>query len=827
MTLILRDYQQHLKHAIHAAWQAGARNVLGVLPCGGGKTAIFSNIIAEETRPTVAIAHRTELVSQISVALARNGVRHKVIGPDTLVRTVVQCHMATVGVSYYDATSRNAVASVMTLTNRDPNDAWFRHVGLWVTDECFPAGTLVDGCPIETLRVGDIVTAFDENTGTFHERAVARVFKNKAPKHMVTVQTGHHVLQCTSGHPFWTRRGWVEASSLATSDEVLCHGDTYLQRMQRDIFQQKEGSNLLREGVSVQMAGSVVIGCDGGNKSKARIGADEEKKSHANGEHASESECDVTCHEAQTVCARRERQRTDGRRNDGVHNAGTTWLRDENYDPHRDAARIGVPPALQAGHSKPHVEDCCGDRWLQPLGDSTKSTRREEDCASGWTRVESVEIYERASAVGSDDGFVYNIEVDEFHTYVANGIVVHNCHHLLADNVWGKAVAMFPNARGLGVTATPLRADGKGLGRHADGVIDAMVEGPGMRALIDARHLSEYRIFAPPSDLDLSNVTITASGDYSPEPLRAAVHRSHIHGDVVTHYLRVTPGKLGITFAVDIESATELAAAFRASGVPAEVLTGSTQPAIRYKLLQKFSRGEIKQLCVCDIVNEGFDLPSVEVCSMARPTESYGLFVQQFGRAIRPLDGKHHAYILDHVSNVLRHGLPDAPRVWTLDRRERRSSSANDQGVIPIRICPACAGAYERVRTACPYCGNVPEPVGRGAPEQVDGDLGELSPEVLARMRGEIAAVDGSFVPVPQNATPMIAAACHKRHRARQQAQHALRERMALWGGLRTAAGDSLAMAQKRFYLQYGVSVADAQTLNATDAAALMERIKL
>lgn len=539
MIPVLRPYQAQLKADIHAAWQAGARNVLAVAATGAGKTTVMASIMREERKPCVVIAHRQELVSQMSLALARHGVRHRVIGQSATIRMCVQLHMTDLGVSYYDATAHTAVAGVDTLVRMKP-DAWHRNVSLWLVDE------------------------------------------------------GHHAL------------GATEATA----------------------------------------------------------------------------------------------------------------------------------------------------------------------------------------------------------------------------NKWGKATYMFPNARGLLVTATPMRADGKGLGRHADGIADVMVLAPSMSELMEMGYLSRYRIFAPPSDIDLSQVTVSAGGDYSPEPLRAAVHRSHIHGDVVDHYLRIAAGKRGLTFTVDVESAVELATAFRAAGVRAEAVSGKTPDNVRYKILQQLARGDVLQVCSCDIIGEGLDIPAVEAISMARPTQSYGLYVQQLGRGLRPKPDGGHAIILDHVNNVLRHGLPDAPRVWTLDRRERRSSGTGEATVM-IRICPACAGAYERVRTSCPYCGVTPTPSNRGAPEFVDGDLSELTPEALARMRGEIAAVDGSFVPVPQNATPMIAAACHKRHRARQQAQHALRERMAMWGGLRTAAGDSLAEAQRRFYLQHGVDVATAQTLNATEAAALMERIKL
>jgi hypothetical protein len=208
---------------------------------------------------------------------------------------------------------------------------------------------------------------------------------------------------------------------------------------------------------------------------------------------------------------------------------------------------------------------------------------------------------------------------------------------------------------------------------------------------------------------------------------------------------------------------------------------------------------------------------------MARPTQSYGLYVQQFGRAIRPLEGKDTAYILDHVGNVLRHGLPDAPRVWSLDRRERRSRSTGDITVM-IRICPACTGAYERFRDCCPYCGHKPEPVGRGAPEQVEGDLAELTPEALARLRGQIA--HSEELRIPYNAAPEVEGALRKRHRERLAAQVALRERMTMWGGAQTARGLSLSEAQRLFWLTYGVDVAGAQMLGAREATELMERMR-
>lgn len=398
-------------------------------------------------------------------------------------------------------------------------------------------------------------------------------------------------------------------------------------------------------------------------------------------------------------------------------------------------------------------------------------------------------------------------------------------HHVLRENKWGKVAALFPNALGLGVTATPLRADGKGLGRHADGLFDTMIVGPTMRDLINDGFLTDYRIFAPPSDIDLASIPTTASGDYSPPKLSEARRRSRITGDVVAHYLRIAPGKLGVTFDVDVESATATAQAFKAAGVPAEVVHGKTPGGLRRETIRRFRDREILQLVNVDLFGEGFDLPAIEVVSMARPTQSYGLFAQQFGRSLRPLQGKSHAIIIDHVGNVLRHGLPDARREWSLDRRERRSRSAPTD-VLPLRTClnTECLSVYERVLVCCPYCGHYPTPADRSSPEKVDGDLHELDPGLLARMRGEVDRIDGAPV-YPPSAGPAVAGAIKRNHWERQQSQHVLRHAMSVWAGWQAYLGRGVAEAHRRFFHRFGLDVATAQTLGTNEAAELAARI--
>lgn len=408
--------------------------------------------------------------------------------------------------------------------------------------------------------------------------------------------------------------------------------------------------------------------------------------------------------------------------------------------------------------------------------------------------------------------------------------VMDEAHHVLKHNKWGTAVNMFPNARGLGVTAETERADGYGLGAQNDGVFHAMVVAPTMRDLINMKYLTDYRVFVPPSRLDRAALQQTVSkttGEYSPKKLAKATKAAQIVGDVVAHYIKHASGKLGITFAVDIDAATEIAEAFRKAGVPAEVVSSKTDPTRRRDILRQFKRRQIMQLVNVDLFGEGFDLPAIECVSMARATKSFNLFKQQFGRALRLMDGKQWAIIIDHVGNVLEHGLPDARSEFTLGRPIPKAQREPDENLLPLRVCLGCTQQYSREKSRCPYpgCGHIPEPVSRSAPEYVDGDLQELDAATLAQMRGEADAVMGPCY-APRNVEPWVAKAIQNKHHDRAAAQQLLRDTMALWAGWRTHVGQTPSELQRTFFLTYGVDVLTAQSLGATEAYELRDRIQ-
>lgn len=402
-------------------------------------------------------------------------------------------------------------------------------------------------------------------------------------------------------------------------------------------------------------------------------------------------------------------------------------------------------------------------------------------------------------------------------------------HHLLATNKWGKAVGPFIDrgVHGLGLTATPERADGRGLGSWNDGVFDAMAEGISMRDLIEQGSLTDYRVFCPPSDMDLGGLRIGTTGDFGTKQLKTASQKSHIVGDVVAHYKRIAGGLRGVTFATDVDTAGQMAADFQASEVRAQAVSAKTPDHLRAKLIRDFRNGLLDQLVNVDLFGEGFDLPAISVVSMARPTQSYGLFAQQFGRALRPLEGKDTAIIIDHVGNTVRHGLPDAPRQWSLEAREKRSGGGSD--ALPLTVCGECYQPHESYRKECPHCGYIRQPKGRTLPEQVDGDLTELTPEALAAMRGAVDTRSEQEVYMDfkgKGLGDIPARGQANRHREKLEARAELADALAHWGGYWKAQGLNDAERYRHFYQQFGMDVLTAQSQSRADMAKMSDLIR-
>jgi DNA repair protein RadD len=312
-------------------------------------------------------------------------------------------------------------------------------------------------------------------------------------------------------------------------------------------------------------------------------------------------------------------------------------------------------------------------------------------------------------------------------------IVIDEAHHTLALT-WRKIIDANPKAKILGVTATPWRMGGKGLGISAGGVFDELILGPPVRELIDRGFLSKYKAYLPPTDLDLSQVKVTR-GDFDSHELEAAMLRPKITGSAVEHYLKFSKGLPAIGFCVSIEHARTVASEFTAAGIRSDYISGEMSDWKRKHLIDSLANGSIEVLTSADLIGEGVDIPVVTTAILLRPTHSLSLYLQQVGRALRPHPSKSHAIILDHVSNALRHGLPDGDRSWSLDDEIRKKKMVSEE--IKLRQCPQCYCCHE-ISPTCPECGHKYASAGEGRSrdiQQEEGELRELNEMELQRLR--------------------------------------------------------------------------------------------
>lgn len=330
-------------------------------------------------------------------------------------------------------------------------------------------------------------------------------------------------------------------------------------------------------------------------------------------------------------------------------------------------------------------------------------------------------------------------------------VILDEAHHLLATNTFGKVYSLLDKPRILGVTATPERADGKGLGEGQGGVFQSMVMGPSVRESIDNGYLSDFVVYAPRTPIDLSGIKIKM-GDYDKQALAEQVDKPTVTGDAVREYARRCPTYPAVVFCVSIEHCKHVAAEFQSAGFDFRVIDGTMDDATRKSLISGLGKTHMG-LVSCDIISEGTDVPTIGCAIFLRPTKSLGLYIQQAGRAIRPVyaDGydlstkegrlaalangpKPRAVLLDHAGLCLTHGLIDEEREWSLEGRVKGSRKKKDsEPAVQVTQCKKCFAVFSPA-PACPHCG-APIEVKARKVEKVDGELHEITKEMAEAMR--------------------------------------------------------------------------------------------
>lgn len=277
----------------------------------------------------------------------------------------------------------------------------------------------------------------------------------------------------------------------------------------------------------------------------------------------------------------------------------------------------------------------------------------------------------------------------------AEFVIVDECHHATASS-YSTILGEVPRATVLGLTATPWRTDGSSLADLFESSV--LVATPA--ELVARRFLVPVVGFTYDRP-DLSGVKVVA-GDYD-DAAAGEVMRARVLLDRVVERWREQAGGLPtVVFACTIAHSKELVQSFRAAGVVAEHLDGTTPKPEREAILARLRSGETQVVGNVGVLTEGWDEPRVGCVVLARPTKSVGLYLQMVGRGRRPAPGKEVLRLHDHTGCVLEHGEADDERSWGLAkaRAQGRKKSAS-AGLV---TCGACCATHAVSWGSCPVC---------------------------------------------------------------------------------------------------------------------------
>lgn len=312
---------------------------------------------------------------------------------------------------------------------------------------------------------------------------------------------------------------------------------------------------------------------------------------------------------------------------------------------------------------------------------------------------------------------------NRMHKYTSPDIIIiDEAHHSTAGQ-WRKIIDKYPNAKIIGVTATPERSDGIGLGD----IYDSIVIGPQIYELIELGYLVQPIVYRPPMVADLNDVKRHKS-DYVRDDLARAMNKPTITGDAIEHYKKHAYGLPTIIFTANVQHAKDVAKQFRDYGFAFYAIDGSMDDKERDRLINGLGGPDVMGLVSCDLISEGTDIPAVGCLILLRPTQSLGLFLQQIGRGLRTIEGKSNCIILDHVGNTLRHGMPTQHRDWSLEGRKKRGSKLPQETDINITTCTECYYTATKF-SICPSCGFEVKIIPQSEIETVEGEL-QLAEEI-------------------------------------------------------------------------------------------------
>ena len=302
-------------------------------------------------------------------------------------------------------------------------------------------------------------------------------------------------------------------------------------------------------------------------------------------------------------------------------------------------------------------------------------------------------------------------------------VVIVDEAHLSISATRKEIISRYSGSIVVGLTATPARGDGRGLGE----IYDVIVPGPSIKELTDGGYLVPLRYFGP-SAPDLSAIKLNKDGDYQERGLASVMDDPKLVGDIVENWVKLAATRRTVVFCVNRAHSRHICEHFIRIGVRAEHLDGDTETEERKAILARVASGETQVLCNVFVATYGLDIPALDCAVLARPTKNIALYLQMIGRIMRTAPGKSDGLVIDHAGAVDENGFADDYVPWSLDAKEkvkdRKDAASKERNEPKLVKCPKCHGEFKG-RRDCPHCGY--EAIPRSEPIPVhEADLQEI-----------------------------------------------------------------------------------------------------
>jgi superfamily II DNA or RNA helicase len=359
-----------------------------------------------------------------------------------------------------------------------------------------------------------------------------------------------------------------------------------------------------------------------------------------------------------------------------------------------------------------------------------ETIRRHVGCSVGMIMAGHESDTSEDVQVGTIQTFSRRLNLDELSVnrwfFDAQVILVDECHTAVSKRTMD-VLELYHSKVIIGCTATPMRADGRGLGEAFDSLVDVA----GVKELTENGYLATVRYFAPTTP-DLEKIKIVR-GDYELSELSHRMNTPKLVGDIVENWTRIAPGQKSIVFCVNVKHAIAVCEAFNSFGIPSAVLTAKSSDDARESVFRDMENGRLLVICNVAMYIEGMDVPDISCVVMARPTKSLGLYRQACGRGLRPSPSKECLTVIDHGGVIEEHGLLCDEIDWSLDGKEKawKKKKKKETEKKPC-ICQVCSQVFEG-RDTCPDCGSPVKSFGKKI-DVLAADLEEVGSKKKATM---------------------------------------------------------------------------------------------